>query len=284
MSRDGVAPGPLLLLGAAALALAFAVDAPVIIGALCAGALALFFLGGRRPARLYLIGGAISGIGLFILNPFVTADGDTIIVSGPPLPIIDTEITVQELISGLVAGARVFAVAVLVGALLAHIDPDRLLALVSRLAPRSALICALSARLLPVLERDARAIGETARLRGLDLAAGSRRSRVRGAVPLVLPLLGSGLERGLDIAEAMAARGYGGATRTRLPEARWRPGERLLAALGAALAGLTALALATGAGDYVFYPTLSGPAGPAPLAVAAAALAALVTATIALRR
>ena len=278
------APGPLLLLGAAALTLVFSVDDPVIVGALAAGALILFFLSGRRPGALYLVGGAISALGLMIFNPLVTSDGNTIILSGPEIPILDTEVTVEEVVAGVVAGVRVFTVAVLVGALLAHIDPDRLLALVSRLAPRSALVCALSARLLPVLERDARAIGEAARLRGLDLATGSAFARARSAAPLVLPLLGSGLERGLDVAESMAARGYGAGRRTRLPEPAWTGAERLLAALGLALAGLAAAALATGAAAFTYYPSLSWPPTAAAFCVAAGALAALCCATAALRR
>ncbi len=76
------------------------------------------------------------------------------------------------MVAGLGMGGAPVRRGVLIGAALAHFDADRLQAQVARIAPRSALTCALAARLVPTLERDARAISEQARLRGLDLRAG----------------------------------------------------------------------------------------------------------------
>ena len=194
------APGALVVLAVAAVAMAFGGDQPLVLAAVAAGAVALFLAAPGRPSRWFLVGGAISGLGVAILNPFVSAEGDLILWRGPDLPVIDLEITLEEVAMGIAMGVRVFAVAVLVGAVLAHIDADRLQAQVARVAPRSALTVALAARLLPTLERDARAISETARLRGLDLSRGSWPARARRGAPLALPLLGSGLERGLDVA------------------------------------------------------------------------------------
>ena len=156
-------PGPLVTLAAGAIVLAFSTDDPLVLMALAAGALVLFASAPGRPSRWFLIGGAISGLTLALMNPFVSAEGNLIIWQGPDLTLIDTEITVEEVLAGLAAGVRLFAVAALVGALLAHMDADRLQAQVARVAPRSALTCALAARLLPTLERDARAISEAAR-------------------------------------------------------------------------------------------------------------------------
>ena len=201
------APGPLVVLGAAAAVIAFSEDHPVVMCAVALGALALFFAAPGRPSRLFLLGGAISGLTLALLNPFVSGEGDLILLRGPEVSVIDLEITLEEVVAGAVTGLRLFAVAVLVGALLAHMDADRLQAQVARIAPRSALVCALAARLMPTLERDARALAEAARLRGVDLSGGRWPGRLRRAAPLALPLLATSLERGLDVAEAMTARG-----------------------------------------------------------------------------
>ena len=278
------APGPLLLLGGAAIALAFVVDHPLILAALAVGGLLLGRAAPRPPGRLYVIGGLVSGLGLALINPLVVSDGNTIIFSGPESSVLDLEVTAEEIAAGLSAGLRVFAVALLLGAVLAHVDPDRLLARAARLTPRSAMTLALAARLLPALERDARAIGETARLRGLDLSEGSRLGRARRAAPLMLPLLGSGLERGLDIAEAMAARGYGSGRRTHLAERRLDAAERTTLALAAGLAALALAAALLGLGGYRFYPTLGPIAEPADIAVALAVLGILGGAALALRR
>jgi energy-coupling factor transport system permease protein len=278
------APGPLALLGLAAIVIAFAGDQPLVLAAVTLGALALFAAAPGRASRLFLVGGALSGLMLAVMNPFVSAEGDLILWRGPEVAVIDLEITLEEVVAGLAIGLRLFAVAVIVGAVLAHMDADRLQAQVARIAPRSALACALAARLMPTLTRDARAIAETARLRGVDLAHGSWGGRVRRAAPLALPLLGSSLERGLDVAEAMAARGYGSGPRTRVAEPAYDVRERLVLAIGAALALIAAAAIATGALAYSYYPTLDAPLAPAAVATALGVAASLCGAALVLRR
>lgn len=284
MSRGRRAPGPVVLLGLAAIVIAFADDHPLVLAACAGGALALLAAAPGRPGRWFVIGGLISGLSLALMNPFVAAEGDLILWRGPDVPVIDLEVTVEEVAAGLAIGLRLFAVAVLVGAVLAHVDADRLQAQVARVAPRSALTCALAARLIPTLERDARAIAETARLRGVDLAGGGWAGRARRAAPLALPLLGSSLERGLDVAEAMAARGYGAGPRTRLPEPGYGRAESAVLALGAALAAVAVAALALGLAPYSFYPTLDPVLSPGALALAAATGGALGAAALALAR
>jgi energy-coupling factor transporter transmembrane protein EcfT len=284
MSRGRRAPGALVLLAGGAIALAFCTDHPLVLAAIAAGALILFVSAPGRPSRWFLVGGAISGLGLALLNPFVSAEGDLIVWRGPELPAIDTEITVEEVALGIAMGVRLFAVAVLIGAALAHMDADRLQAQVARAAPRSALTCALAARLLPTLERDATALSEAARMRGLDLRAGWWGARARRAAPLALPLLGSGLERGLDVAEAMVARGYASGPRSRVPEASYDAGERIVTVLGALLVALVIMALATPAIDYAYYPTRGVVGAPSAIAVALAGLGCLAGAAAALRR
>ncbi len=118
----------------------------------------------------------------------------------------------------------------------------------------------------------------------MALAEGRWPGRLRRAAPLALPLLGSSLERGLDVAEAMTARGYGSGPRTRVPEPRWSGVERAVLAIGAALAAVAAAAIVLGPAGYSYYPTLDSPWAPGAVAVAAAALAALGGAALVLRR
>lgn len=278
------APGPLALLGLAAVVIAFSTDHPLVLLAVAAGALTLFLRAPGRPSRLFLIGGLTSGLTLALINPFVSAQGDLILWSGPEVALFDLEITLEELLAGAAVAVRLFAVATLAGALLASIDADRLQAQVARVAPHSALVCALAARLLPTLERDARAITEAARLRGVALTDGSWTRRLRRAAPLALPLLGSGLERGMDVAEAMAVRGYGGGPRTRVREAAYTGVERGVLAIGAGLVAVAVAMIAGGPAQYDFYPTLDDPLGAGAIAIAALVLAALCAASQVLRR
>jgi energy-coupling factor transport system permease protein len=238
------APLPVIALGVGAIGVLFASDDPWLVGAAALGALGIFFGAARRAPTVYVWAGGISGLGLVLLTPLVRSDGGYTLVRGPEIAAVDTEITAPEVLAGAVAGARVFAVAVLVGALLAQIDTDRLHELVGRLAPRSAMVVALGVRLLPTLERDGAAIAETARARGLALSRGGWLARGSRGASLVTPLVGSALERSLDIAEAMAARGYGGGRLSPMPEPELGRREWATGALGALLIVLCAAVIA----------------------------------------
>ncbi len=283
MTRPGLAPVPVLALVGGGVALAFTTDHPLVMAVLALGAGALLALAGHAGGRLLLAAGVVSAIGMVVLTPFVAAQGDLILVEGPTLPIVDTQVTLEEVVAGLVLGLRLLTVTLLLGAGLAIVDQDRLLDAAMRLAPRSALTAALAARSLPALERDARALSETARGRGAQIGGGGWARRARAAAPLVVPLLGSSLERSLDVAEAMTVRGYGSGIRTR----RRPPAPTGLEwALGAAgvLLGALAVAAAFGLAAYDAYPrlgevlTVSGVIVAALSGAALAAAAALVRA------
>ncbi len=269
MTRRGVAPGPLFTVAVGALIIAFAADHPLIIAAVTVGALVIHFA--ARSGPIPLLVGATVALGTALLNPFVQANGDLIVVAFPDIPILDMQVTFEELVAGAVIGARALTVVLLVSAALVVVDPDRLLAAASRVAPRSALTAALAARALPTLRRDARALGEAAALRGRPITHGTRRQRVATAGRLSLPLVGSALERSLDVAEAMAARGYGGGPATRVTEAPHTRREWTLLSLGLPLVALGVTVIATRHGSFRFYPT-TGPLWNVGAALTAAAI------------
>ena len=278
------APLPVLLLVIAAGVLAFTTDQPLVLGALAVGALVLLRLAPGSPGRLVLVGALASAVAVLVLTPLVTDQGDLVLFSVPVPPPLSGDITAEALAAGAAAAARVLATIALVAALFAWADPDRMLAGLSRVAPRSALVSALAARLVPTMRRDARAISETARLRGVALTSGPRIRRARAAAPLALPLVGSALERGLDVAEAMAARGYGEGPRTRLPERPADSGERAALVLGVVLSVVVAWAIAAGITGFTFYPALGPIVTPGAVGLAATAFLALAVAGLALAR
>ncbi len=251
----GHAPGPLLVLGTGLCALAFSTTHPLIMAAVLTGAV-LLILAAQASVRGVLIVATVMGVGVAVLNPFVQASGDLILFQLPDIPIFDTQVTLEEVVAGLVLGARAAAVTIAIMAVLTLADPDRLLQLASRLAPRSAIAASVAARMVPTLRRDATAFVETARLRGRSPFAGSWTVRARTAGSLALPLVGSSLERSLDVAEAMAARGYGSGPPTRRPRVPWRPCDWTVLVSGIALCALATLAIAGVFGRYSFYPTM----------------------------
>ncbi len=185
---------------------------------------ALLLLAAPPPRRLYAITAISSGVIVFLLNPFVSVQGLTVLWQGPHIPILDTQITAEELAYGAGAGMRVAASALAVAAFVRLADADLLLRATARVAPRSAMIAALATRMVPALERDASGIALAARTRAARLTS------PRTAAGLLGPLLASSLERSLGVAEAMEARGYGGPGRTRAPERSATPREWALTA------------------------------------------------------
>jgi energy-coupling factor transport system permease protein len=279
-----VRPGALLVLCGSLIAAALSTRQPAVLAVLaCGSALLVLRAPGPRIAPLVAAGGI--ALSFALINPFVAVEGNTIIFSGPHVPggLLDLEVTVEEIVYGALSGLRL-AVAILACALLVlRADPDLLTGLASRVAPRSALLVALAARLVPTMRRDALALSDAARARGLALRAGPRRARLAAGSSLVTPLLASGLERGLETAEAMTARGYGAGPRTQLPAAAARPQERLLWLPALGLTG-AAIVLLTRVPAFRCYPTIGTLADPAALAVAAACAALLTLALIVIER
>lgn len=274
------APLPPLLIAIALITIALATSQPLIVGAAFVGALLLHHAA-PPPHRLMLRVALVSALFILILNPFVAVEGDHVLFAGPHFLLFDFEVTSEELLYGLVAGLRLATAILATSAFLRLADPDRTQALASRLVPRSALTVALSARLAPTLRRDATGLGEALRLRGSGPERG-RRAAIRQGAVLIEPLVASSLERGVDISEAMVARGYGGGTMTRLPEPAPTRDERIGLAVGA-IGCVLGIALIAGLAPYAIYPLADPLLSTSGLALAGAVLLLSIVGAGALR-
>jgi energy-coupling factor transporter transmembrane protein EcfT len=180
----------------------------------------------RARRRLYLVGVAFSAGMVFLVWPWLANVGSHPFWPGPIVPVLgELTVTREEVrLAGLYA-LRFAAVGLASAAYALLLDHDRLLGAASW-ARRSALGVALATRLVPTLERDAFGLVEALRGRGVRVEG------VRAHARLLSPVLAGSLERGLNLAEAMEARGYGRAGRTRLPPPPWGTADRLALAGG----------------------------------------------------
>jgi energy-coupling factor transport system permease protein len=207
--RVSAAPTSALLaaLGIAALL----VDGTWTVAVICA---VLLLAAWRAPAqrrRPYLLGTLTSALLVAVLTPFVEVIGSHPLWTGPTIPVLGTiDVTREELSNGLFQGLRLAAVGLAFAAYALRVDHDRLLSSAGW-ARRSTVAAALATRLVPLLERDARDLRVALRGRHVELSP----------IRQLSPLLAGSLERGLNIAEAMEARGYGRAGRTRAPRPAW---------------------------------------------------------------
>jgi energy-coupling factor transport system permease protein len=216
----------------AALAAAALMATHVWAAALIVGLLLLVCLRAPRGRRrLYLACTAISAFTVFVLTPFIETLGSHPIWAGPIIPVLgQLDVTSEELSSAAHNALRLAGVGLAFAAYALMLDHDRLLQ-----AVRFARPAALATRMLPMLERDAAGFLEALRGRGVEIKG------VRGYATLLSPLLAGSLERGLNLAEAMEARGYGRPGRTDIPRPPWHALDAALVVLALAIVLVGAL-------------------------------------------
>jgi len=206
-------PAAVVLAAAAAAALlADRVAAAAVVALLL---LALCLRAPRSARRPYLLGALLPALGVLVLSPLLAVGGGRALWAGPLLPVLGPlDVTVPEVETAALNALRLAAVALAFAAYALLLDHDRLVS-AAGLARRSALAVALATRLVPTLERDAAGLAEAARGRGIAVEG------VRGRARLLSPLVAGSLERASSLAEAMEARGFGGAGATRAPRPSW---------------------------------------------------------------
>jgi energy-coupling factor transport system permease protein len=208
-------PGPAAALLLAAAATALLADRIATIGAIVAVLLLVCLRAPANRLKPYLFFGLASSLGVMVISPFLALEGTHVLWSGPVVPVLGPlDVTVEELVIAAENALRLAAVTLAFTAYALLLDHDLLVASAS-FARRSSLAVALATRLVPTLQRDAGGLLEAVRGRGLDPAG------VRGHARLLSPLVAGSLERAFNLAEAMEARGFGRAGRTRAPGPAW---------------------------------------------------------------
>ena len=226
-----MSPGPAALLLAAVGTAALLADRTASVAALAILLLVACLRGAGRRAWPFLLGVGLTAAAVLVVTPFVETVGWHVVWSGPTVPVLGTlDVTSEELHGAVFQALRLAALSLAFSAYALLLDHDRLVQ-GAAFARRSALTVVLATRLVPTLERDARGLVEALRGRGIEVTG------LRGRARLVSPLLAGSLERGLNVAEAMEARGFGRGGHTRAPRPSWTRLDRL-ALVSAPLVGL----------------------------------------------
>jgi energy-coupling factor transport system permease protein len=117
-------------------------------------------------------------------------------------PLVGGPITLEALAFGMTNGLALGALVAAFAAFGAAMPVGALLRLVPRAFYPLAVVVAVAVTYVPLTLRHARQVREAQQLRGLQVRGW------RDGLPLLLPLLIGGLERALQLAEALAARGF----------------------------------------------------------------------------
>jgi energy-coupling factor transport system permease protein len=241
----------------------FVFESPIVLGAafvaiVLAAALARV---GPELARAAVLGVPLALV-VAAVNPLVSQQGLTVLVNGPVVPVLgNVDVTLEALVYGAVAGLRVLVVLLGFALYSACVDPDRVLRLVGRIAPRSALTASLATRSVPLLVRDASRLSEAYLLRAGATEASGRRQRLERAATLTRALGAGALERSVELAAALEVRGYGALGRFPASGEPWSADDLGFALSAIALGVACVVAALAGLASFQPYPLVRIDAG-----------------------
>lgn len=211
---------------------------PVIVLESLVGALLTAALSGRLRKTGWAA--AIAGIAAAANFLFVHNGSTALFFVG------DTAFTLEALTYGAYAGVMLAAVCLWGNNAVRFVTSDKYIWLFGRLLPSAGLVISCSVRFVPIFVR-----------RTGEFIAVNRCTTVREYLGAFSASVGYSAEQAMDTAVSMRARGYGTARRTSFSLYRFTAGT---AAALAAVALPTAAAIvltACGAGNFLFYPSLS---------------------------
>jgi energy-coupling factor transport system permease protein len=221
---------------------AFVLRNPLYL-ALVLGAVWVVYLGLGRATPMGSSWGSFVKIGLVLLaiaipfNALSVHIGQIVLARLPESwPIVGGPITLEAIIGGAVNGLALFTILVVFAAFNAVVDHYQLLRATPAFLFQAGVVVSIAITFVPQMVLSAKEIRQAQRIRG------HRFRGIRDFLPLVMPLLASGLERAIQLAETMEARGFGSAVEPLSPRQGIQSQVSTLAALGALLVGLSLVA------------------------------------------
>jgi energy-coupling factor transport system permease protein len=184
------------------------------------GAAGLVYLSLGRTSTIGRSWGSFVKLGLFLfaltipINALSIHSGNIVLFHLPEgWPIVGGRITLEAVIAGAVSGLALFTILMVFATFNAVVDHYQLLRATPAFLFQAGVVVSIAITFVPQMVLSAKEIREAQRIRG------HRFRGIRDLLPLIMPLLASGLERAIQLAETMEARGFGGAVDP-LPQGR----------------------------------------------------------------
>jgi energy-coupling factor transport system permease protein len=156
-------------------------------------------------------------------------------------PIVGGVITLEAILAGMVSGLSLLTILLVFAAFNAVVDHYQLLRATPAFLFQAGVVVSIAVTFVPQMVLSAQEIREAQRIRG------HRFRGIRDLLPLIVPLLASALERAIQLAETMEARGFGSTVR---PTSRRQATLAQWGTLAALLALLAGLFMVTYLGEY----------------------------------
>ncbi len=187
-------------------------DDPILLLLLFLSTIPFFILG--RIVHEWLIFmrfALLFSLFIFLINCFASQHGSTIIYHSP-WPSFSFMVSLESIVFGVMMCMRLFATLSAFAFFSLTVDPDRLMntLLLLRFPQKSLSTASLSFRFMPLLFQDLEILQQSLQTRGYALPGPKGFfQRMKRQMILVIPLLSNSLDRAIQSAEAMEARGFG---------------------------------------------------------------------------
>lgn len=176
---------------------------PVFLGISLAASLAYALrLGGRKTARLFLLGVLPLLLLVAVLNPLLNHAGVTILVY-----VNDNPITLEAILFGAASGVMFASVLLWFSCYNAVMTSDKFLYLFGRVIPALSLIFSMALRFVPRFAAQLKIISNAQKCVGRDLSQGNLLTRARNGLKIFSILITWALENAVDTADSHAGAG-----------------------------------------------------------------------------
>ncbi|WP_031514709.1 energy-coupling factor transporter transmembrane component T [Desulfofalx alkaliphila] len=214
-------------------------------------------LDGLRAYKKMVLLSALMLLMIIIINPLFSDHGNTILWTGPKLPVLGgVVITLESVLYGINMAVRLLVLITIFFLYNLMLDPNRAFSFLARFAPGSVMIITLTARLMPYLIGQFKNIKEAQQTRGVKFEGKGIYGSIRAYYSLLKILLINSLDNAFNIAEAIQSRGYGSGLRSYYTREIFRPRDAAVMT-ASCVAFLCGVAMTVrGINAYNFYPGL----------------------------
>ena len=147
-----------------------------------------------------------------LLNTVISRFGDTVLLRIPgQIPLLSGPVTLEAVIFGFTNGLVLTGMFTLFTIINRVLPIQVIVRLIPQFLQPVALVTTIALTFIPATQKQFAAIREAQAIRG------QRLQRLSDWLPLFIPLLIGGLERSMQIAEAMTARGFSAASKKKTP-------------------------------------------------------------------
>jgi energy-coupling factor transport system permease protein len=144
-----------------------------------------------------------------IINPFISHRGQTILFY-----FLDNPVTLEAIVYGIAMMMSLLTILIAFVSYNMVITPDKFMLLFSSILPKTAFLCMMAMRFVPLLKRRSKDITIVQKTRGIDVTAGSFKQKIKNGMQILNILVTWSLEEAIVTSRSMRARGYG-ITKTR---------------------------------------------------------------------